>query len=236
MRSFFNPENSPWQLRSYIGDTVMLSLLWVLCSIPVITIGAATAALYDATVSAFRRGETGYLGRFLSTFKRELVNSLLPTLLWGGLLALLLWLLRRFTVVAQGSAAVVAAVAFLVLLLVPLGCACWTFPLLSRFTLRFGRLRAQRLADRLRGRCCLLRLAFIYQVLHLPAELIEPEREPLAGQEKPQDYQRYQDEGRQEAAEKVPAPAHDRLAAFSSQTASEEVSQTEEAGYVGQDE
>ena len=140
MRSFFNPENSLWQLLGYIGDTVMLSLLWVLCSIPVITIGAATAALYDATVSAFRRGETGYLGRFLSTFKRELVNSLLPTLLWGGLLALLLWLLRRFTVVAQGSAAVVAAVAFLVLLLVPLGCACWTFPLLSRFTLRFGQL------------------------------------------------------------------------------------------------
>ena len=140
MRSFFNPENSLWQLLGYIGDTVMLSLLWVLCSIPVITIGAATAALYDATVSAFRRGETGYLGRFLSTFKRELVNSLLPTLLWGGLLALLLWLLRRFTVVAQGSAAVVAAVAFLVLLLVPLGCACWTFPLLSRFPLRFGRL------------------------------------------------------------------------------------------------
>lgn len=140
MRSFFNPEKGLWQLLGYIGDLVMLSLLWVLCSIPVITIGAATAALYDATVSAFRRGETGYLGRFLSTFKRELVNGLLPTLLWGGLLALLLWLLRRFTVVAQGSAAAVAAVALLVLLLVPLGCACWTFPLLSRFTLRFGQL------------------------------------------------------------------------------------------------
>jgi uncharacterized membrane protein YesL len=140
MRSFFNPENSLWQLLGYIGDTVMLSLLWFLCSLPLVTCGAATAALYDTVVSNFRRAESGYLGRFLSTFKRELVNSLLPTLLWGGLLALLLWLLRRFTVVAQGSAAVVAAVAFLVLLLVPLGCACWTFPLLSRFTLRFGRL------------------------------------------------------------------------------------------------
>ncbi len=140
MRSFFNPENGLWQLLGYIGDTVMLSLLWFLCSLPLVTCGAATAALYDTVVSNFRRAESGYLGRFLSTFKRELVNSLLPTLLWGGLLALLLWLLRRFTVVAQGSAAVVAAVAFLVLLLVPLGCACWTFPLLSRFTLRFGRL------------------------------------------------------------------------------------------------
>ncbi len=140
MRNLFNPEKGLWQLLGYIGDLVMLSLLWAVCSVPLVTLGAATAALYDAVVAAFRRGETGYLGRFLSTFKRELVNSLLPTLLWGGLLALLFWLLRRFTASAQGSAAVVAAVAFLVLLLIPLGCACWTFPLLSRFTLGFGQL------------------------------------------------------------------------------------------------
>lgn len=140
MRSFFNPENGLWRLLGYLGDVLILSFLWIVCSLPLLTAGAATAALYDAVVSDFRRGETDYLQRFLRTFKRELVGSLLPTLLWGGVLGLLFWLLDRFASAASGNAAYVAAIALLVLLLLPLGCACWVFPLLSRFTLRFGAL------------------------------------------------------------------------------------------------
>ena len=46
MRSLFNPESFLWKPFGYIGDLVVLSLLWV-CSIPVVTLGASSAALYD---------------------------------------------------------------------------------------------------------------------------------------------------------------------------------------------
>ncbi len=140
MRGLFNPEKGLWRLLGCVGDVVLLSLLWAVCSLPVLTAGAATAALYDAVVHDFRRDDSGYLLRYFRTFRAELLHGAAPTLLWGGVLTGLFWLLLRFASNAQGKAAAVASAALLVLLLIPVGCACWTFPLLSRFTLRFGKL------------------------------------------------------------------------------------------------
>ena len=137
MRRLFNAENGLWQVLGWIGDLVVLSLLWTLCSIPMITAGASTAALYDAVVRDFHRGETAYLRRFFTVFRRELKDSLLPTLFWTAVLWGLFRLLRLFTGTAAGDAAAAAAWGMLVLLMIPVGMACWTFPVLSRFTLSF---------------------------------------------------------------------------------------------------
>ena len=47
-RNFFNPEGLVWKPLGQLGDLVMLSLLWGICSVPLVTIGPATAALYEA--------------------------------------------------------------------------------------------------------------------------------------------------------------------------------------------
>ena len=41
MRRFFNPESVLWQIFGFIGDVVILSMLWTVCSAPLITVGAA---------------------------------------------------------------------------------------------------------------------------------------------------------------------------------------------------
>ena len=46
----FNPENAFFRTADKLADLVMLSLMWALCSIPLVTLGPATAALYDAAV------------------------------------------------------------------------------------------------------------------------------------------------------------------------------------------
>ncbi|MBQ6397533.1 MAG: DUF624 domain-containing protein [Oscillospiraceae bacterium] len=109
-----------------------MSMLWTVCSAPLITVGAASCALYDAVVADFRRREQDYLRRFFRTLKRELLSSLLPTLLWAAILAALWWALRA----AAGDSLWITAVGLGVYLF-PLGIACWVFPLLSRFTLNF---------------------------------------------------------------------------------------------------
>ena len=53
----FNPENAFFRTADKLADLVMLSLMWALCSIPLVTLGPATAALYDAAVKILRRGE-----------------------------------------------------------------------------------------------------------------------------------------------------------------------------------
>ena len=41
----FNPENAFFRTADKLADLVMLSLMWALCSIPLVTLGPATAAL-----------------------------------------------------------------------------------------------------------------------------------------------------------------------------------------------
>ena len=43
----FDPEGTIWKPLGYLGDFVMLSLMWAVCCIPVVTVGPATTALYD---------------------------------------------------------------------------------------------------------------------------------------------------------------------------------------------
>ena len=133
-RSFFDPESFAWKPFGVLADLLVLSLLWLVCSLPVFTLGAATTALYDAAVHSLRFKEQEMVSRFFRTFKAEFRLSTLALLLLGGIWAVCFWALRRFIGSAGPSdAAFVTAVAGLVLLLLPTGLLCWVFPLLSRF-------------------------------------------------------------------------------------------------------
>ena len=57
MNQIFNPENFFWKCFDKMADVVGLSLLWFMCSLPVVTIGPAWAALYDAAAGCVRGGE-----------------------------------------------------------------------------------------------------------------------------------------------------------------------------------
>ena len=55
-RKFLNPDNALMITMTQITDCIFLSIFWLLGCIPVVTIGASFAALYDATYRAFRQG------------------------------------------------------------------------------------------------------------------------------------------------------------------------------------
>lgn len=134
--SLFNSEAPFWRLMSSLVDILALSLLWVFTSVPIVTLGAATAALYDASAKCVRQGKSGALSRYFHTFRRELVTGLLITLIFLVGLFLLMIPLRFFwaAVVADLTGARVALAAYAIFLVFPLGALCWVFPILSRFT------------------------------------------------------------------------------------------------------
>ena len=66
--SFFNPENWLWKPFGKIADHLILSALWLLCSVPIVTAGAASTALYDCAAHCTLGGEPGMLSRFFRTF------------------------------------------------------------------------------------------------------------------------------------------------------------------------
>ncbi len=69
MKSFFNPDNFIFRFSVTILDIVVLSLLWVVFCIPIITIGPATAALYYSAVKCIRFKEEGTYKNFFDSFR-----------------------------------------------------------------------------------------------------------------------------------------------------------------------
>lgn len=138
MSRFFNPENFYWKCFDKMADVLGLSLLWFFLSLPVVTAGAATTALYDAASRCVRGGEPGVYSRFFRTFKESFKPAALCTLLFGGALALLVAGHRIVAALAQENPPLlVLAVVYYVLCACVMGYLCWLFPLLSRYEYTF---------------------------------------------------------------------------------------------------
>lgn len=64
-------------------DLILLNVLWLLCSLPVVTLGASTTALYSVTLKMAGK-EEGYIAKdFFTAFKQNLKKG---TIIWLGLL------------------------------------------------------------------------------------------------------------------------------------------------------
>ena len=50
-QGIFNYDNPVWRCVGKLGDLILLNILWIICSIPIFTIGASTTAVYLADVS-----------------------------------------------------------------------------------------------------------------------------------------------------------------------------------------
>ena len=133
MRQVFDPDNLFWSLIARGVDFVGLSFVWALLCIPVLTAGPASAALYYTVVKCLRQREKGTFGVFFRAFRENLKPAVMAELIClppAALLYLGYWVLRAHWAGALGA---VMFVAYDVALVVPLGIACWLFPLLGRF-------------------------------------------------------------------------------------------------------
>ncbi len=69
-----------------IGDCICLSVLWIAFSLPVVTVGASTTALYAAAYHAVRKKDSALWRCFWGAFRDNLKRS---TLLWLVVLAVM---------------------------------------------------------------------------------------------------------------------------------------------------
>ena len=83
--NFFNPDNSLWRFLGKLADLFLLSGCWLLCSLPLVTVGSASIALYDAVSHGLRHDEGGIYRRFFRTFRSELKRGIALTLLWTAI-------------------------------------------------------------------------------------------------------------------------------------------------------
>ncbi|MDR2246299.1 MAG: YesL family protein [Treponema sp.] len=113
-------------------DIVSLNLLWLLCSFPLITIGASSTAFYYAMAKVIR-GERGHLfGEFWRSFKLNLVKA---TLVWISFAVLIFLLLvnRNISANIGGYPGLFLLCLYTLIAVLFLGVLIYVFPVLSRF-------------------------------------------------------------------------------------------------------
>lgn len=136
--SIYDGERIIWRLLGKFVDLFYISMMWFICSLPIVTIGAATVAAYDTVVRCIRQKESGILYRFLSTFKREFKNASLCTIVCATAAAAWVLLLLYIPLMGDTALGFLFMVNAVVLGIVVLGMITWVFPVLSRFEMPLG--------------------------------------------------------------------------------------------------
>lgn len=141
MKSIFRPDSGLMIAMTQVTDCIFLSLFFILGCLPVVTVGASVAALYDASFRAFRKSEKNSWQRFWHVYRTNWKSSILPTLAFYALVALAgKWVISVWNNAVYGNVSwgVFAAVALVGLVI--LGVLSLLFPMLSRFENSFGAL------------------------------------------------------------------------------------------------
>lgn len=71
MDKLFNADTPFWQAMEKIFDIFILNTLWLLCCLPIFTIGPATTAFYYAMINMVREEETSVSKDFGRSFKQN---------------------------------------------------------------------------------------------------------------------------------------------------------------------
>lgn len=167
MSGFFSGSNPIFRFTGRVLDVIVLSALWLFCSLGIVTIGPATAALYYSCAKCLRRGEPGAYSSFFHAFRLNLRTGAAATAVWliAALILDAVYLFFTMGAQAEGGGWALARVVYCVLLLLPLGALCLTFPLLSRFTYTAGSLLANAFRLTIRHLPRILALAAVNLVL-----------------------------------------------------------------------
>lgn len=110
MNSLFSYENKFMQVLMTLGDLIILNLLFLICSIPVVTMGAAQAGLYTAVRTITdKNDDTSPAKAFFRGFKSGFLKI---TLVWIVFLAVIIATLLSFFSLPPGFTKVMSVVGF----------------------------------------------------------------------------------------------------------------------------
>lgn len=84
MNRLFTPDNPVMQFITKLAYSAYLNLLWFICCIPIVTVGASTTALYYVTLKMVKNEESGLTKAFFHSFKENFRQG---TVIWLILLA-----------------------------------------------------------------------------------------------------------------------------------------------------
>ena len=156
MKNILNPLNPFFRFMNVVVDLIGVNLLFLLCCVPIITIGPALSALYTITMRLVRNNKDTPVKSFWHAFRQNMKQGIVLELLSVGVGALLLyntWLTLQLRVGQQNSIYTVLFVLCLICLALYVAVVMYLFPLQAQFT------------NTIKGT---LQNAFLMSIRHLP--------------------------------------------------------------------
>lgn len=135
-QEFFRTDHGIWRLFARIGDLIILTILTIVCSLPVITLGSALSALYYVTFHLVEGYHEHVCRDFLHSFRQNLVQGMGLSVIMigmGAMVAFDVWFMRQFMAVSEGILLYVGWVICLLLGFLWLLLMMYLFPLQARF-------------------------------------------------------------------------------------------------------
>jgi uncharacterized membrane protein YesL len=129
--SIFSYESKFSRVLMRVAESCMLNMMWLVCSLPIVTMGAATSALYAVTLKMPKQEEGDLVQQFIAAFKSCIKQA---TVLWlivlavGAVLGLDIYVLMHLRSSSAGGAAVMWTLVLAVVI-----AACVAFVMMLTF-------------------------------------------------------------------------------------------------------
>lgn len=132
MGNLFNLDNPIWRFMGKLVDVFILTILWFVCCIPIVTIGPACTAVYYVTLKLVR-DEEGYTVRsFFKSFKENLKQASVIGIIMN--LLLFFFIYDIYLYFAMGTQVMtILGIVFLGIFLLYLIALIYVYPLQARF-------------------------------------------------------------------------------------------------------
>ena len=133
MRNLFNLDNPFVQFLARVGDLIIVNVLFLLCCLPIVTVGASLAAMQKVTQAMALEEDNGIVKTFFRGFRENFRQA---TALWVMILVFAVSMLFNYLIVMGFTAGTVSLVlkgVLVILAVLVLVLAVYMFPLLARY-------------------------------------------------------------------------------------------------------
>ena len=133
MKDFFSLDNPFNRFMTLVFDIALLSILFAVCSLPVVTFGASAAALYSVMLRRARNEEGAILKGFFQAFRENFRQGTIAGLIFIAVNLLMFLDYRLISVIKNVTLAAVSAAAIMMVVLMTAGVFAYVFPLIARY-------------------------------------------------------------------------------------------------------
>lgn len=160
MKGIFGLDGGVMNFLTKVSDICLISMLWLICCLPLVTIGASTTAAYYTIVKVVRRQIGTMHKEFFRSFRSNLKESFIINLIYlliEGILVFNIYTVYQSLQTTDSVFAFNLLFFYVIVFVLVIGAGIYTYPVLSRFAM---------------GRFALVKFSLFCMFRHLPTTIL----------------------------------------------------------------